>query len=174
MPMQQTAPEHADLRCRGQSRPRWRLAVLITVLAGFFLMHGLSGADSCAGALALQSAEAQTSVAMVTANSATAQAVETKTAETQSAETKTVVGGGSSHTSPADQCCAAMGTLCIPQRPQDDAWILVLLLGLAMLVNGEGAGRLMDEAIARTARARRRRHPGSAIPTRLLVCVSRT
>lgn len=170
MPTQHTPPVRAsqastasqahqvDPADRRPAQPRWRLVVLITVLAGFFLMHGLSDAGSCAGALASLPADVHSNVAMA--------------ASAGSTEVHSAPGDGASHASTADQCCSAMGTLCVPQRPQDSAWLLVLLLGLAVLVNGEGSGRLMD-AIARTARGRRRR-PGSATSMRLMVCVSRT
>jgi hypothetical protein len=169
----QTAPVRVDSAQSQPLRPRWKLAVLVTVLLGFFLMHGLSGADSCAGALASLPDDAQSSVAMVAANTAAPSAAAAQVVALNGTEAQGATIRGSSQAAQADDQCCAMGTLCVPQRPQDQALLLVLLLiGLAMPVNGSSAGRLID-AIARMARTRRRR-TGTATPTRLLVCISRT
>lgn len=137
---------------------RWRLILLISVLAGFFFMHGLSGADSCVGAAHSLPADARSAAAVAPVNSTMASAA---------------LGGGSSQASPADQCCAAMGTPCVPQRPRDEAWLfVVLLLALAVPPTGSAAARLTGAVawIARTGR----RHADAAPPVLLLACVSRT
>jgi hypothetical protein len=173
MPTHQTAPVRAESARSRPPRPRWKLAVLVTVLLGFFLMHGLSGADSCAGALASLPDDAQSSVAMVAAHSAALSAADAQAVAVSGTEARGATVGGSSQAVQADDQCCATGTLCVPQRPQDQSRLLVLLLlGLAMPVNGAGAGRLID-AIARMAR-RGRQRADTATPTRLLVCVSRT
>ena len=153
--MEATAP----VRMHRAPQPRWRLALLITVLAGFFLMHGLSSTDACAGATASLPGSTQSTAAMASTDNATQSAA--------------MGGGSSSHVSAADQCCAAMGTVCLPQRPQDEAWLLVLLLsGLAPLPTGGATAGVID-AVRRIARAGRQ-YSGATTPVRLLGCVSRT
>ena len=148
-----------SVRATRTPQPRWRLALLITVLAGFFLMHGLSGADTCASATPSLSAGAGSTVATAATSPMAGQA----TTELQTAPA----------TSPADQCCAAMGTLCVPLRPQDTGWLLtLLLLGLAAFAGSPAWTRLIAAAL-RLVRAARPR-PATGPPVHLLACVIRT
>lgn len=147
------------VRTNRAPHPRWRLAVLIFVLAGFFLMHGLSSVGTCVSAAPSLSASAQSTTAMAS-TSAMAGPATTKARTAPEAST-------------ADQCCAAMGAQCVPLRPQDTAWLLVLLLfGLAVLPTAGVTARVID-APPGTTRAGRR-YPSKTTPVRLLGCVSLT
>lgn len=143
----------------GTPQPRWRLALLITVLAGFFFMHGFSSAGTCASVVPPLSAGAGSTVAAAATSTTTGQAAtDLRTAPA---------------TSPADRCCAAMGTLCVPLRPQDAGGLLtLLLLGLAAFPVRSSWTRLIATALRRAGAACPR--PPRGAPVLLLACVIRT
>jgi hypothetical protein len=154
-----TPPVRTSRTPRPRLLSRWQLTVLITVLAGFFLMHGLSGADACVPS-ALDRAVAQYAVVSASTSSAMAP----MNATSASAGTEAV---------PADSCCAVMGTMCVPLRPQDSTLLLtLLLLGLATLPTGSAWTRFIAAAMRGIRGARLRSFGGP--PVRVLACVSRT
>lgn len=145
---------HATTASASAPVPSWRLAVLIAVLAGFFLMHGTMVGDSCAGlgspslaAPAAHAAPAMSAPANTSAHPATAVTV-------------------------ADECgCPVMGAACTPLRPQADGALLALVLaGYASTLFG-GAPAL--SSLTAAARLLSRRTPRAA-PVRAWACVSRT
>lgn len=141
-------------------RSHWRLVMLVAVLAGFFLMHGASPGDSCAGL--------STPVASVS------QGADVATPPTVMAVSPTTVTAGSVTIAGADACgCGIVGTACVPLRlrPQAVAALFaVFLVGFATTPLGGQA--LLGLLTAGAAHARRRRARG--VPVRTLVCVSRT
>lgn len=151
-----STPVHADHAQRQEPQSRWRLALLITVLAGFFLMHGLSGAEACVSD-ALEHSAAQAATVSVTTSAPVASASTNTSARAEAAA--------------ADSCvCVAMGALCMPLRPQDNSSLLGLfLLVLAALPAGSAWTQFMT-AVLRAARPRS--YHGA--PVRVLACVSRT
>ena len=137
---------------------RWRLGVLVAVLAGFFLMHGSSLGTVCADAL----------VGMPT----TAQSPPTIT---QPGGAATMIEGAASTVSVADGCACqdAMGAMCVPLRsPSMAALLAVLLAGIA--TPSSGAAALLAGVLARAAALARRRAGVGVVPVHVLVCVSRT
>lgn len=154
-----TAPVRASHTSQPRLRSRWRLTVLITMLAGFFLMHGLSGAGACVSD-ALDHAATQGVVVSASAAGAMASTGATSTSTGTEAAS-------------ADSCCTVMGTLCVPLRPQDSALLLtLLLLGLATLPTGSAWTRFIAAAMRGIRGARLR--PFGGAPVRVLACVSRT
>lgn len=162
--MQQHAAAPAPVQARRPSarrpQPRWRLALLISVLTGFFLMHGLSDAGACiSDALehgVTQSAPVAASPGAVIGPTSTI--TPTRTAATA-----------------VDPCaCAPMGPQCVPLRPQDSASLLLtlLLVALAALPRAASWAQFFAQALqgARAARFR----PSGGAPVRILACVSRT
>lgn len=137
------------------SRPAWwRLALLFAVLAGFFLMHGMSAGDACAEASTVAVSAPGTTPAVMQGIGTT---VATTTAGTA--------------VSQACGCQDAMGALCVPSRSQDTAALLAMLLaGLAVMPVGRlPLGGVLSSVLG--GAARRSRAP---VPVRVLVCVSRT
>ena len=154
-----TAPVRGSRTQQPRLRSRWRMALLFTVLAGFFLMHGLSSADACIPNLLEQAATQSTVVSASTSGAM---------ASTSAASTST-----GTEAAPADSCCAVMGTLCVPLRPQDSALLLtLLLLGLATLPTGSAWTQFIAAALRGIRGARPRSFGGT--PVRVLACVSRT
>jgi hypothetical protein len=140
---------------------RWRLSLLLAVLVGFFLMHGVSSGDSCAGAaspLVVASQNAPMSV------------------EGAATDTVTVTATGSATVTAADHCgCDGTGLVCVPLRPQSiTALLTVLMIGFA-LAAAEATGLL---ALAGggwgLGGPPTRRRAARAVSLRVLVCVSRT
>lgn len=141
------------LRAHRAPQSRWRLALLITVLAGFFLMHGLSGADTCASVMPSLPSSAGSTAATAATSTMTGQAA---------VQQQTV---------PSDRCCAAAGALCVPLRPQEAGWLL--LLGLAVCPESLAWTRLIAAALRAPVHHARGVHARGA-PVRLLACVIRT
>lgn len=155
-----SAPVHAGSSSARRPQPRWRLALLISVLTGFFLMHGLSDAGACLSDVlehgVTQSAPVAASPGAVVAPTSTI------------SPTRLAV-------SPTDPCaCTPMSPQCVPLRPQDNASLLLtlLLVALAALPRGTSWAQFFAQAL-RGARAARLRPSGGA-PVRILACVSRT
>ena len=155
-----TTPVRASHTSQPRLRSRWRLTVLITVLAGFFLMHGISGAGAC--------------VSDALDRAATQGAVVSSSAAGAMASTGATSASTGTEAASADSCeCAVMGTLCVPLRPQDSALLLtLLLLGFATLPAGSAWTRFIAAAMRGIRGARLR--PFGGAPVRVLACVSRT
>lgn len=148
------SPSHSSA-----ARGRWRLTVLLAVLAGLFLMHGVSSGDSCAGLGAPASGASQ--------NAPTAAVA---------VITGALTPAGSAIVSAAEQCgCDGMGVACIPLRPESATALLTVLIAGVALALAETTGMLTLPGIALgLGDPSTRRRTARAVPLRALVCVSRT
>jgi hypothetical protein len=137
---------------------RWRVTVLFTVLAGLFLMHGISSGDSCAGLGSPASAVSQNAprIAAGAVNGA-------------------LTPAGSATVAAAEQCgCDGMGAACIPLRPESATTLLaVLIVGVALAL-AETTGMLTLAGTLGLGDPSMRRRAARVVPLRALACVSRT
>lgn len=137
---------------------RWRLAVLVMALAGFFMMHGSSPGDSCV-ATTSSAAGASTSMtaapATQTASDISTSSVESSTHSTSAKAAMDEQGGGT------------MGVACTPLRPVSAGAFVPLLTVFAAMPAGWGGALALLAGVAQGARRR-------AVAVRVLVCVSRT
>jgi len=134
------------------------MAVLLAVLAGFFLMHGAASGDSCSDGASPVSAGGTTQNVAATAQAGVSVGFASVTARP----------------APAGDACGCQGemsAMCVPLRSQDMAAVIaVLLAGWASVVGGgTNLGGLIASGMPGT-----RRRPRATVPVRVLVCVSRT
>ena len=148
-------------------RPRWRFAAVLAVLAGLFLMHGMSATQSCHGSPA----------AMASMTSASMVAPVEPAADPTSAMTQGMNGGSAAAQVLAPDVgheSALIGDSCVPLRAEESGVAAMMLLALVLTVGFLAlANRRSAPFIARW------RRPPASIPrcgAELLVslCVSRT
>jgi hypothetical protein len=141
------------------ARGRWRLTVLFAVLAGLFLMHGISSGDSCA-ALGSPPIAASQNAPMAVAG----------------APVGALTLPGPATVAAAEQCgCDGMGAVCVPLRHESAMALLAVLMAGVALALAETAGLLALAGIALgVGDPSMRRRTARAVPLRALVCVSRT